>query len=384
MDENGLPLNNRPPKILAEKGKKQVLSLSSVERGENVTVVACCNASGSYIPPLIIFKGKRQKPEMQTNLPNGSLVCMSQIGYTNEDIFLKSLEHFQRHRVPGRVLLILDVHCSHSILPALEYCHSHKIEITALPLHTTHVLQPLDRTVFKSLKTNYHQESTMWLHKNPGCSITKIQLCSLFIQAWKRTASVGLAVNGFLCTGIYPFRPEAIEDFRFSPSEIYDSSTVPDPASVPVTSIEIPSSSNEPEDHNPSQTLRKVLPSPEKVPKKSSKRAKSKVCHATSPENIASLKEKKQRKSTDCISTLPTRISDAVTKKNTIARKRLRLVESPASSSEDESIENGTEEEVWKCGFCNIIQKNLFKKEIGSVVSVVKRGSMKSALVQKG
>jgi hypothetical protein len=51
MDETGMPLNNRPPRVVAARGSREVNSLTSAERGENVTVVACCNATGAYIPP---------------------------------------------------------------------------------------------------------------------------------------------------------------------------------------------------------------------------------------------------------------------------------------------------------------------------------------------
>mgnify|MGYP003623427212 CR=1 FL=1 len=57
-----------------------MMALTSAERGENVTVVACCNAAGSYIPPLVIFKGQRHKPEFSLNLPPGSISCMSESG----------------------------------------------------------------------------------------------------------------------------------------------------------------------------------------------------------------------------------------------------------------------------------------------------------------
>lgn len=34
---------------------KDVDILTSTERGENVTVIACCNADGQFIPPVVIF-----------------------------------------------------------------------------------------------------------------------------------------------------------------------------------------------------------------------------------------------------------------------------------------------------------------------------------------
>ena len=58
-DETGLQLHLRPGKVLAAKGDKSVLQVTNSERGENVTVMACCNAAGNFIPPMVIFKGQR-------------------------------------------------------------------------------------------------------------------------------------------------------------------------------------------------------------------------------------------------------------------------------------------------------------------------------------
>jgi hypothetical protein len=54
-DEPGFPLNNISPQIVATKGAREV-KFTNVERGENVTAVACCSASGVSIPPFVIFK----------------------------------------------------------------------------------------------------------------------------------------------------------------------------------------------------------------------------------------------------------------------------------------------------------------------------------------
>ena len=56
VGESGFPLNNRPSKIVAENGRRNVVAISSVTRGENVTAVIGCNAAVSYITPLIMFK----------------------------------------------------------------------------------------------------------------------------------------------------------------------------------------------------------------------------------------------------------------------------------------------------------------------------------------
>jgi len=59
MDETSMCLISKSGKILARKGARKVRIRKGGERGENTTVVACVNATGSHIlPPTIIFRGK--------------------------------------------------------------------------------------------------------------------------------------------------------------------------------------------------------------------------------------------------------------------------------------------------------------------------------------
>lgn len=57
MDETGCQLNNRPELVVAEKGSRNVAAITSGEKGETITVIACCNAEGSFLPPACVFKG---------------------------------------------------------------------------------------------------------------------------------------------------------------------------------------------------------------------------------------------------------------------------------------------------------------------------------------
>ncbi|CAH1983659.1 unnamed protein product [Acanthoscelides obtectus] len=52
MDETGVQLQNKPSKVVTKKGSKDVHVLTSKERGENATVIACCSADGTFIPPV--------------------------------------------------------------------------------------------------------------------------------------------------------------------------------------------------------------------------------------------------------------------------------------------------------------------------------------------
>ncbi|CAH1956219.1 unnamed protein product [Acanthoscelides obtectus] len=72
VDETGIQINNKPGKVVATKGTKDVYSLTTSERGENISLVSCCNAEGYFLPPVLIFKGKNKKDEFLDGLPPGS------------------------------------------------------------------------------------------------------------------------------------------------------------------------------------------------------------------------------------------------------------------------------------------------------------------------
>jgi hypothetical protein len=79
------PLNNVPPEIVTNKG---VINFTSGERGKNVTIVACCSASGALIPPLVIFKEVCFREIYKQVLPARSEIAMTYSGYINDDISL--------------------------------------------------------------------------------------------------------------------------------------------------------------------------------------------------------------------------------------------------------------------------------------------------------
>jgi hypothetical protein len=74
MDESGFNLNNETGKVLATKRAQDVHSVTSCERGENVSLIACCSAEGNCIPPVLFLEGERKKKEFIDALPRGSKV----------------------------------------------------------------------------------------------------------------------------------------------------------------------------------------------------------------------------------------------------------------------------------------------------------------------
>ncbi|XP_023233357.1 uncharacterized protein LOC111633062 [Centruroides sculpturatus] len=203
QDEIILPLNYK------QKGKKEV------ESGEKATIIGCVNALGSYIPPFIVFKGVRKRLEFSNNLPSGSEVRLTKRGWINEEVFLEWIEHFNKYRTPGKVVLILDGQQCLSTLMCVEMCEKNDIELLFLPLYTSRALQPIEVSFLNPFKSNYNHFAARWLNCHRDKTISKLTFGGIFEQAWNESATLENAVKGFEATGIYPYNPEAFSSLAF-------------------------------------------------------------------------------------------------------------------------------------------------------------------------
>jgi len=94
MNEKGCQLMlHHQQKVLTQTGAKRV-HLVSPEHAENATVVACANAIGNAIPPMVLLKGVRRRPAFADDLPPCSAVETAPRGSMTTDIFIRWLRHF--------------------------------------------------------------------------------------------------------------------------------------------------------------------------------------------------------------------------------------------------------------------------------------------------
>jgi len=237
MDETGFTAVQKPQKVFAKKGKHQVGAITSSERGKNVTFVCCVSASGSYVPPLVIYPRKRLKNELTEGAPSGSIFACQKNGWINVELFSVWMEHFISIVKPSnskKVLLILDGHVSHTQnITALLRAREAGVILLSLPPHCTHRLQPLDVTFFKPLSTYYNQCIDRWMRGHPGLAVSEQKITQFFGEAYGKAASIATAVNGFRTAGIWPVNPNVIDVAEFAPSDVTER---PLPASLSQTS----------------------------------------------------------------------------------------------------------------------------------------------------
>lgn len=225
LDETALTTVHNPPKVLGPRGQKQIGQVTSGERG--VLVTACCfiNAAGQSIPPFLVFPRVFFKPHMLLGAPNGCGGSANKSGWVNGEIFTEILNHFVRYVKCTKekpVILIMDNHESHITVNSLEFSKANGIILLTLPPHTSGKLQPLDKTVYKSLKSNYNIACNEWMISNPGRPISIYDIAGLFGRAYLKSFTPENISNGFKFTGIWPLNRHVFTQDDFLCSYVTD------------------------------------------------------------------------------------------------------------------------------------------------------------------
>ena len=200
MDETGISTVQKPQKILASKGQRQVGKVISYERGQTTTVICCVSASGHYILPFFIYARARMNPVLMNGAPPGSIGKVSASGWTNKELFLCWIDHFvecTNCSKDNKVILILDNHESHIGLEAYNRCREKGIIVITLPPHSSHKMQPLDLSIFGPLKSSFYRQCDWFMKMHPGRRITQYEIAGLFHEAWKTCTTLEKAENGF-------------------------------------------------------------------------------------------------------------------------------------------------------------------------------------------
>ena len=225
MDETGITTVQRPSKIVAAKGTKQVGSMTSGERGSLVTMAVAVSAVGSLVPPLLIFPRVNYREHFIRDGPAGCVGAATPSGCMNEEIFLKFVQHFVnfvRCTPQKPVLLILDNHESHLSIPVIDFCKGNGVVLLSFPPHCSHRMQPLDLSVYGPLKKFVNSASDAWMKNNPGKTMTIYDLPGIIKKTLPKAATPENITAGFKAAGIVPFDRDIFKEDDFLPAYVTD------------------------------------------------------------------------------------------------------------------------------------------------------------------
>ena len=109
-----MPLDHKQPKRIAPKGMRKVHGVSSGNKTQ-ITVVACGNAAGHVLPPMVILKGERFNHEWTVGEVPNTLYGMNESGWIDQELYNSWLDKLFIPNIPPHrpVILLLDGHKSH-------------------------------------------------------------------------------------------------------------------------------------------------------------------------------------------------------------------------------------------------------------------------------
>jgi hypothetical protein len=183
-------------------------SLSEKDHFEYTTVMACGNAAGNILTPLIIY---RNLPE---NIPNefkswdGPLYRSTKSGWINTELFnewfVKIFIPESRRESPeydGPIILIFNGHVTHLNDDFIELAHQYNIILLKLPSNTTHVLQPLDLNFFGPLKSTLARLIRNKYTGSISPNLNKEKFAEFLKESWNLINTSWLK-KGFIISGI--------------------------------------------------------------------------------------------------------------------------------------------------------------------------------------
>ena len=248
-DETFLPMNYTREKVVAAKGAKNVYSLTT-GTSDHISLLCCVSAAGLPLPPMIIYSRSFPGGPYRFDGPDDALYAKSDSGWIDTELFLSWLKKiFLKHVVSQRpVLLLVDGHKSHVNLDVIDLCRQNDVILFCLPPHMTHALQPLDVSVFKSLKDRYAKAVRSLSFTKKNFIVTKRDFSKVLKVPFEQAFSIPNIKAGFTKCGIFPLNPDAIAKSKMTPSSLYGGSCcVTSPSSSAESdSSQYPSSSSTP------------------------------------------------------------------------------------------------------------------------------------------
>jgi hypothetical protein len=152
--------------------------MAALDNRESITAIKAVNAAGDVITPILVIQGSQYLTRYFINLPDRYGIATSDTGYTNDEICLNWVKHWEKEsRVIQKGvwrLLLFDGFESHLSKEFLGVLEANKVIPYRLIPHSTHLLQPLDVGCFQPYK-HWHAEAVDAATRTGCTSFNKVE-----------------------------------------------------------------------------------------------------------------------------------------------------------------------------------------------------------------
>ncbi|GAB1602582.1 hypothetical protein Ahia01_000537800, partial [Argonauta hians] len=234
LNETGFVTDPTAKEMFHCKSCRDGRHLSSSQRCEKVvySVLLAGNAAGEYLPPLVIFKGKKIRQTWREGGPPSCNYACSDSGGMSDKIFEN---WFCKAFVPSvadkkkPVVVFLDRYAgspsrTRSCLnqKTLSEAKKRDIHIIHLPPHLNHredTLQPLDVAVFEQLQDHWRQILLGFYRETRQQEVGNCSFAFLLKLLCEKFSATNL-IAGFRRTGLWPYSPDVVrERLKFQVNE---------------------------------------------------------------------------------------------------------------------------------------------------------------------
>lgn len=222
MDQSGMSFKKMVGRSLRKgfvsnnKGNKSSAlqkTLSAKGNLDRVTIMPVVSACGKAFKPVVVYPGKlphyrkvNGRFETLSDVLMPSYLYHNDTSAANSEIIydwgMKFIEETKELRSNGdHMILILDGYGAHIQFPFLQMMKENRIVVIALPSHTSHVLQPLDLTVFAAYKSFLEEE----LHRTAriASKLNAFTVGSCISNAYAKAFVSPIIRSGFVRSGLW-------------------------------------------------------------------------------------------------------------------------------------------------------------------------------------
>lgn len=157
---------------------------------EMITVLIGGNASGAKTPPLVMYPYQRLPSSIVKDVPESWAFGRSSNGWMTSETFYEYITNcfypwIVKNEIVLPIVLFVDGHASHVTYHLSQFCKDNQIILIALHPNATHLIQPMDLSVFRSLKVHWYDAAQSYRQQNQGVGVTRDKFAKVLKQASK-------------------------------------------------------------------------------------------------------------------------------------------------------------------------------------------------------
>ena len=173
-----------------------------------------------YVFPRVHVRG-----HMLNMALHGSVAAANKSGWITEQIFPKFLLHLVKNTRCTKektILVLMDHQETHTSIETIDFAKGNGVILLTIPPHTSHKLQPLDKTIYGPFKKAYSLSMDAWICSHPGRTISINEVPHFVKEAQSSAMTIPNITSGFEKTGIFPYNQNLFTDLEFAPSIVTD------------------------------------------------------------------------------------------------------------------------------------------------------------------